>query len=185
MVRQLIRNKVFDNDRLLGAVVVVIDGSGHVSFRLPSRAACELRPSNHPPGGWYMDGKNSDSRLPSQIYLLRLSFVARRSRNGFTLIRAGVCPASASSRAEVLQTPTPAARMSEHPVRGTYTQGPSPEAPCTVRAYGRGRSTWKRARLSPGQGSQATGSGAMSRRRAAPARERRGRRARTSDRPTG
>jgi hypothetical protein len=34
MVRQLIRNKVFDNDRLLGAVVVVIDGSGHVSFRL-------------------------------------------------------------------------------------------------------------------------------------------------------
>jgi hypothetical protein len=33
MIRQLIRNKVFDNDRLLGALVVVIDGSGHVSFR--------------------------------------------------------------------------------------------------------------------------------------------------------
>jgi len=34
MIRQLIRNKVFDHDRLLGALVVVIDGSGHVSFRL-------------------------------------------------------------------------------------------------------------------------------------------------------
>lgn len=32
MIRQLIRNKVFDNDRLLGALVIVIDGSGHVSF---------------------------------------------------------------------------------------------------------------------------------------------------------
>jgi len=32
MVRQLIRNKVFDDQRLLGAVVVVIDGTGHVSF---------------------------------------------------------------------------------------------------------------------------------------------------------
>jgi len=33
MIRQLIRNKVFDEGRLLGAVVVAIDGSGHVSFR--------------------------------------------------------------------------------------------------------------------------------------------------------
>jgi hypothetical protein len=32
MIRQLIRNKVLDDDRLLGALVVVIDGSGHVSF---------------------------------------------------------------------------------------------------------------------------------------------------------
>lgn len=32
MIRQLIRNKVFDNERLLGAVVVAIDGTGHVSF---------------------------------------------------------------------------------------------------------------------------------------------------------
>jgi hypothetical protein len=33
MIRQLIRNKVFDEERLLGAVVVAIDGTGHVSFR--------------------------------------------------------------------------------------------------------------------------------------------------------
>ncbi len=33
MIRQLIRNKVFDEERLLGALVVAIDGSGHVSFR--------------------------------------------------------------------------------------------------------------------------------------------------------
>jgi hypothetical protein len=33
MVRQLIRNKVLDEGRLLGAFVVVFDGSGHVSFR--------------------------------------------------------------------------------------------------------------------------------------------------------
>ena len=33
MVRQLIRNKVLDEDRLLGALVIVFDGSGHVSFR--------------------------------------------------------------------------------------------------------------------------------------------------------
>jgi hypothetical protein len=32
MIRQLIRNKVFDEERLLGAVVVAIDGTGHVSF---------------------------------------------------------------------------------------------------------------------------------------------------------
>ncbi|MFQ5479574.1 MAG: hypothetical protein ACE5E4_13275 [Candidatus Binatia bacterium] len=33
MVRQLIRNKVLDRDRLLGAFVVAMDGTGHVSFR--------------------------------------------------------------------------------------------------------------------------------------------------------
>lgn len=33
MIRRLIRNKVLDGERLLGAFVVVIDGSGHVSFR--------------------------------------------------------------------------------------------------------------------------------------------------------
>jgi len=32
MIRQLIRNKVFDGERLLGTMVVAIDGSGHVSF---------------------------------------------------------------------------------------------------------------------------------------------------------
>jgi hypothetical protein len=32
-VRQLIRNKVLDQDRLRGAFVVVYDGSGHVTFR--------------------------------------------------------------------------------------------------------------------------------------------------------
>jgi hypothetical protein len=38
MVRQLIRNRVFDDDRLLGAFVVGADGTGHVSFR---RRHCE------------------------------------------------------------------------------------------------------------------------------------------------
>ncbi len=33
LVRQLIRNKVLDAARLLGAFVLVIDGTGHVSFR--------------------------------------------------------------------------------------------------------------------------------------------------------
>ena len=33
MMRQLIRNKVLDADRLLGAFVIAVDGSGHVSFR--------------------------------------------------------------------------------------------------------------------------------------------------------
>lgn len=33
MVRQLIRNKVLDEARLLGAFVVVFDGTGHVAFR--------------------------------------------------------------------------------------------------------------------------------------------------------
>ena len=33
MVRQLLRNKVLDDERLLGAFVLVLDGSGHVSFR--------------------------------------------------------------------------------------------------------------------------------------------------------
>ena len=32
MIRQLIRNKVLDEDRLMGAFVIVSDGSGHVSF---------------------------------------------------------------------------------------------------------------------------------------------------------
>jgi len=33
MVRKLMRNKVFDDERLLGAFVFGLDGSGHVSFR--------------------------------------------------------------------------------------------------------------------------------------------------------
>jgi hypothetical protein len=33
MIRRLIRNKVLDQDRLLGAFVVAVDGTGHVSFR--------------------------------------------------------------------------------------------------------------------------------------------------------
>ncbi len=32
MIRQLIRNKVFDGEQLLGTLVVAFDGSGHVSF---------------------------------------------------------------------------------------------------------------------------------------------------------
>lgn len=34
MVRQLMRNKVLDGERLLGAFVIGFDGSGHVSFRV-------------------------------------------------------------------------------------------------------------------------------------------------------
>jgi len=33
MIRRLIRNKVLDGDRLFGAFVVAVDGTGHVSFR--------------------------------------------------------------------------------------------------------------------------------------------------------
>ncbi len=34
MIRQLMRNKVLDDDRLLGSFVIGLDGSGYVSFRI-------------------------------------------------------------------------------------------------------------------------------------------------------
>lgn len=51
MVRRLIRQKVFDDDRLLGRLVVACDGSGHLSF--PRRHCPHCLSAEHAHGTYY------------------------------------------------------------------------------------------------------------------------------------